>query len=256
VEIVEIRGVDIFRREEIMQEDSLIGKRFGRLVVLYISGKSKNGHKLCFCQCDCGNTKEVVDGNLKSGHSTSCGCYQKELFSKAQKEYNKYDLSGQYGVGYTKKGEEFYFDLEDYDLIKDYCWSFVKKGYVSTTIKINNKSKQILLHRLLMNFPKEVDHIDRNKANNKKNNLRSVTSSQNATNRGKSKNNKTGIIGVYWRKQSNRYHSNIYANGERLNLGYYKDFAEAVIVRLKAELEYFGLDFAPQRHLFEQYGII
>lgn len=30
------------------------------------------------------------------------------------KIFNKYDLSGEYGIGYTSKGEEFYFDLEDY----------------------------------------------------------------------------------------------------------------------------------------------
>ena len=36
---------------------------------------------------------------------------------------NKYDLSGEYGIGWTHNTEhEFYFDLEDYDIIKYYCW--------------------------------------------------------------------------------------------------------------------------------------
>jgi len=38
-------------------------------------------------------------------------------------------------------------------------------------------------------------------------------------------------------------------------LGVHSDKEEAIKIRLKAELKYFGLEFAPQRHLFEQYGI-
>ena len=44
-------------------------------------------------------------------------------------------------------------------------------------------------------------------------------------------------------------------NGKRTYLRRYNNFEEAVIVRLKAELQYWGEDFAPQRHLFEQYKI-
>ena len=51
-------------------------------------------------------------------------------------QQNVYDLSGEYGIGYTLKGEEFYFDLEDYDKIKDYCWHINKK-YVCTKYKNN-----------------------------------------------------------------------------------------------------------------------
>ena len=46
------------------------------------------------------------------------------------KKYNTYDLTGEYGIGYTSKDEEFYFDLEDYDKIKDYCWRITMQGYV------------------------------------------------------------------------------------------------------------------------------
>ena len=47
--------------------------------------------------------------------------------SKCNKKYNKYDLSGEYGIGWTSNtNQEFYFDLEDYDKIKDYCWIYNK----------------------------------------------------------------------------------------------------------------------------------
>lgn len=43
------------------------------------------------------------------------------------KKYNAYDLTKDYGKGYTLDGVEFIFDLEDYDKIKDYCWCLTKK---------------------------------------------------------------------------------------------------------------------------------
>lgn len=50
-----------------------IGKRFGRLEVISYAGKS-NGHHMWACRCDCGRELEVRQSNLKSGHTTSCGC--------------------------------------------------------------------------------------------------------------------------------------------------------------------------------------
>lgn len=58
----------------------MIGKRFGRLVVIkrtndhfYPSGR----HDICYtCQCDCGNTVDVIGIHLRSGHTVSCGCFR------------------------------------------------------------------------------------------------------------------------------------------------------------------------------------
>ena len=47
-----------------------------------------------------------------------------------KRKSNRFDISGQFGVGYTSKGEKFYFDLEDYDKIKDYYWYIDAGGYV------------------------------------------------------------------------------------------------------------------------------
>lgn len=60
----------------------MIGKRFGRLVVIERDFTSKRTKWIC--ECDCGNIKSIQQCHLKSGATTSCGCYQKE---KA-KEYN------------------------------------------------------------------------------------------------------------------------------------------------------------------------
>lgn len=80
----------------------------------------------------------------------------------AEKKYNTYDLTGEYGIGYTLKGELFYFDLEDYDKIKDICWYMNSKGYL-VGYNLDN-SKTIKMHRYIMglteNDSQVVDHIN------------------------------------------------------------------------------------------------
>ena len=105
----------------------LTGQKFGRLTVIeradeYVSPKGQR-HIRWFCKCDCGNYVTVKGNHLKSGNTKSCGCLDSEIVSKRNKDnkkFNEYNLSGEYGIGYTAKGEEFYFDLEDYYKIKDY----------------------------------------------------------------------------------------------------------------------------------------
>lgn len=64
---------------------SIIGQRFGRLVVTSIN--RKNGQTFCECNCDCGNTKTVRRGQLTSGDTISCGCYHKEHNSEFGKKH-------------------------------------------------------------------------------------------------------------------------------------------------------------------------
>lgn len=91
----------------------LTGQRFGRLTVIervedYVSPKGKKFSKW-LCKCDCGNSCIVVGRNLTKKNGTkSCGCYAQECTRKSKnKKNNTYDLSGEYGIGYTSKGEEF-----------------------------------------------------------------------------------------------------------------------------------------------------
>lgn len=56
----------------------LTGKRFGRLTVIEQVGKANNHGVLWRCKCDCGNEKNVRSNYLRSGGTTSCGCYRLE----------------------------------------------------------------------------------------------------------------------------------------------------------------------------------
>ena len=66
----------------------MVGKKFGRLLVVSEEGKNKHGRTLWGCKCDCGNKKLIiVSGNdLRSGNSKSCGCLQKEATIKRNKQ--------------------------------------------------------------------------------------------------------------------------------------------------------------------------
>lgn len=129
------------------------------------------------CQCACGSKPFISCGtNIRNGTTKSCGCIRNKKSAERLKnrhKINEYILSGEYGIGFTlNTNKEFYFDLEDYDKIKDYCWFETDKGYIQANIKRGNKVDGrgfIKLHRLITNNQfKYVDHINRNKADNRK----------------------------------------------------------------------------------------
>lgn len=217
----------------------LTGKEFGRLKVLERAENNKWGQIQWLCRCNCDGKEVIKTGStLKSGHTKSCGCLNKEIVSKLKQKYNTYDLSGEYGIGWTEEGIEFYFDIEDYDLIKDYYWNKDQDGYIKTT---KNK-KYLWMHRLVTNCPddKEVDHIYHVNHDNRKSELRIVTVSQNGMNRKINKNNTSGVKGVYWSKQRKEWYAQIRKDNIRIHLGYYKNKEDAIWVRKEAEIEYFG----------------
>lgn len=220
----------------------LTGQQFGRLTVIErVEDKvNPNGsHRVMWhCKCDCGNETIKSATNLRSGISKSCGCLQKELLSKRRSQYNRYDLSGEYGIGYTSKNEIFFFDLEDYDKIKDYCWFINNRGYVYA--KIKGTGKHILQHRIILQDTEQVDHINHQTNDNRKCNLRRVNNQKNMMNKTKYKNNISGVTGVTWHSRDNVWEVHIRYKDKQIYLGRFNDFDEAVKVRKKAEEKYFG----------------
>ena len=168
---------------------------------------------------------------------------------------NKYDLTREYGVGWTSNTDrEFYFDLEDYDKIKDYCWSekISDDGYHSLQAWSPTLKKVIRMHWLL--GCKWYDHINLNPLDNRKANLRIASSAENAQNRSKSTKNTSGVIGVSWNTKRQVWAAQLTVEHKHLFLGYFTNKTDAILARLKAENKYHK-NFAPQRHLFEEYGI-
>lgn len=61
------------------------GQRFGRLLVIERVANDKYGRARWLCRCDCGGEKIVKSGNLRSGVSSSCGCFRRERARKLAK---------------------------------------------------------------------------------------------------------------------------------------------------------------------------
>ena len=233
--------------EKIMPERLKIeGQRFGRLVVIERIGNNKHRKSVFLCQCDCGNKIECVGSSLMSGLTTSCGCLQKEKARQSglnSKKYNRYDLSGDYGVGYASNtNSEFYFDLEDYDKIKDYCWYESHSGYIESREKTEDGYKCIRMNRIVMDNPenKVVDHIKHNKLDNRKSYLRAIDECKNAINKSPYKNNTSGHVGIGFDTKSCKWRSSIRFKNKTIYLGLYDNIEDAIKARKEAEEKYFG----------------
>lgn len=76
---------------------NLIGQTFGHLTVVEESSKRSGGHVTWLCKCSCGNPELVcIDGNhLRSGHTKSCGCLQKEKASEMMKKIQPLGVKSQ-----------------------------------------------------------------------------------------------------------------------------------------------------------------
>jgi hypothetical protein len=96
------------------------------------------------------------------------------------------------------------------------------KGY----LEVHIDGKNYRVHRIVyymhhghIDDTMQIDHIDGNRANNRIENLRLVTNSQNGHNRKISKNNTSGVKGVYWNKDRMKFQAHIKKNNKNMYLG-------------------------------------
>lgn len=228
----------------------LQGQKFGRLTVLERMENSQRteNHRprtQWLCVCDCGKQTVVRSENLVAGTTLSCGCLQKEAASAANKRETPFIVKDDIAIGKTAQGIEFIIDAEDLSKVAGKTWHINAMGYPQTNIYRGGTSP--LLHRLIMGDYEKgycVDHIDRDKLNNRKSNLRICRQGDNAKNSGLRVNNTSGFTGV--RKQRGRWYAEIQANGKTHYLGSFNNFDDAVNARIEGEKRYFG-EYAPTR---------
>lgn len=124
-------------------------------------------------------------------------------------------------------------DDDVFEYLSQWKWS-LSSGYAKRQIFLGMQNgkrvcKGIFLHRFLMDAPPElvVDHINRNTLDNRRENLRVCTRSQNQHNRKISKRNKSGVNGVYWHKQRQKWHAQIMFNRRKISLGLFDSVKSA-----------------------------
>jgi hypothetical protein len=146
----------------------------------------------------------------------------------------------------TKPSEVMLIDQKDWDiLLQMNIGRIYTDGYGYPTISINKSHRAV--HNLL--FPDaigDIDHIDRNPRNNRRQNLRECTHAENRRNSKKYRNNSSGVTGVYWHSQCKKWAAEIKVDYKKIYLGLFSSLEEAAGVRKAAEIKYFG-KFRPYR---------
>lgn len=190
------------------------------------------------CICHCGNEFSAMGTELKNGYKKSCGCLNINMseIGKSNSKQNEWIFENDIAIGITHRGDRFIIDLEDYESVNKYCWRLDRNGYVVANNK-NTTNKTIRMHRIIMNAndTEIIDHKDWDKSNNKKSNLRKCTRSENNVNIKRKKNNSSGYTGIH-KNACGNWVVNIAFNNQRVYLGTYKSFEDAITIRNNAEL--------------------
>lgn len=201
-----------------------VGERHGKLLI--VSAYRKNSKLYAVCNCDCGNTCETRYDSIFSGLSKSCGCGTKEAQAKAidlTGKKNKYGCTAIRSIGKDNHshlwlcrcscGKEFTVSMGNFE-IRQSCGCAAQK----TRKRNMSLAKEV--------FSKGIEQGT------------SVIMIQ--PNKKLLKNNTSGITGVHWAKDRQRWVAQIEFQGKHYTLGAFKDKNDAIAVRKEAEQAMFG----------------
>lgn len=124
------------------------------------------------------------------------------------------------------QGYEAVIDASDVAIVKAYTWKATvdtRRVYATTNVGGRENKTGMRMHRLIMDAPDgvDVDHIDHNGINNRRNNMRLCTRSENLQNQRKRIDNTSGFKGVHYYKRTGRWRAYIMLEGKERHLGYF-----------------------------------
>lgn len=197
--------------------------------------KHHNNANIKCCVDGCNN---IIDGK----HKNYCNKHYKQIYKHKQildrTVFTKNDIliCDTYAEivlydKYCKPIAVAIIDIEDVDKCKNYKWGINNNGYA-----VNN-TNHILLHRFILNINESskdlvCDHINRNRLDNRKSNLRIITKSENCFNR-------SNVKG-YYKLYNGKFQAIIKKNGNTINLGVFNTEDSAKIARNIAENKLFN----------------
>ena len=192
----------------------------------------------------CENDKIFAKG-MCNKHYTQMNRYGK-ILERTARDPNKIILEENFAYIclYDKNCKEIgrcIIDIEDVDKIKNYKWH-IKYERNKEPYCRNNKIG--VIHRFLLNLEtgdkRVVDHINHNPLDNRKDNLRICTNKENVCNSKIAKTNKSGVKGVYWDVDRNKWSAQIRVDNKTKALGRFTNMEDAIKVRKEAEELYQG----------------
>lgn len=141
------------------------------------------------------------------------------------------------------QGKSALVDDCDYDNLRRWHWRYAD-GYALRDVWIDGQRKRVWMHRQVMNAKagQLVDHIDTDRLNNTRANLRFVTGSQNQWNRQKNTQGSSPYKGVSYHRKG--WHVRIRVYGKRIHLGYFDTPEQAAWIYDAAAYHFFGVEYA------------
>ena len=132
-------------------------------------------------------------------------------------------------------------DDDDYEYLSSFKWCVNAQGYAIRGFRRNGAKIQVRMHLLVKprGEGQEVDHINGDKLDNRKSNLRIVTRKQNSYTT-KARPGTSSHKGVSWSKQKNRWRSRITVNGREIHLGLFCNEIDAAKAYNDAALKHYG----------------
>lgn len=134
--------------------------------------------------------------------------------------------------------------IDDADelLVALFKWHLHSRGYAARSIGGRKYKSYVLAHRWIVGADRgdEVDHINGDKLDNRRVNLRLVTHSQNICNRPTQSNNTSGYRGVYWHRKLEKWGAQIKVDGRQNYLGVHLTLEDAARAYDAAACRFFG----------------
>lgn len=198
---------------------NIVGQKFGKLMVLEkTKEKYFDGSLLYVCKCECGNTIKTTSSRLKSGHVTSCGCAKHEVDDITGNRYGRLVVLE---FSHTANRESYWKCKCDCGNTCTCKSKALKEGGV-VSCGCKNKENKANLYKTDKGFVEGTS-------------LSAISPSRKLN-----KNNKTGVRGVSFHAQKQKYRVQITFKGKCKLVGMYDNLEDAKQARLKAEDEYFG----------------
>ena len=213
-------------RSTVSKKDIKSGDKFGKLTVIkeldtYCSEAGIRTRKF-LCKCECGNTKIAPLYYFTNVEVPCCDkCSVQKVVSKRRK-YNTYETDGEVTKVIDERGNFALIDTEDLERVKPYYFYKGSGDYYVANKMIDKKKVTYFLHRFITDCPKGlvVDHLNHNRADNRKENLKVCTLQDNRKN--------MPVIGVVLLEHTDKWTASVKDGDSIKYLGVYDTFDEAV----------------------------